>query len=130
MNVVYPKFLEDLWNGLINIGSDTFRVALVSSSYTYNSAHHYFSDLAGVLVVGTLTGVVAPSGIFDADDKIVTVSGTPKAAVIYKWTGTGSTSPLFRYMDDGAGFNVAYAGDVNIKWPDAVTTMIFPTGGV
>ncbi len=130
MNAVYPKFLEALWAGQINIGSDVFRVVLLTSSYVYSDAHQFFSDLTGVIGVATLSGIVAPGGVFDANDQVVTPTGVPHSVVIYKWTGTGSTSLLFRYMDDGAGFNETEAGDVNIVWPNAVTTKIFPLGGV
>lgn len=105
-NALYPKFKELLLGGDIDLANDTIKVALVDTGvYTYNAAHDFYDDVsAGVIgTPQTLGTKTITSGVFDAADVTFTaVSGnTVEAYVIYKDTGTPSTSPLIAYFDTG-----------------------------
>lgn len=96
--------------------TDTIKVALLTSSYAYNSTHEFFSDVSGE-VVGTgytaggktLTGVTSsfdtPSatGSFSYPNLAWTTANfTCRSALVYKWTGTAATSPLFGLINFGS----------------------------
>lgn len=118
---------------LIDYLSDTIKVALCTSSYTPDQdAHDFFDDItneitgtgysAGGATLGTktLTYTGATNAImFDAADTSWTTSTlTARYAVIYKSTGTGSTSPLMGYVDFGADVSTT-AGTFQITWDSA-----------
>lgn len=131
-DAVYPSFLDALWNGLVNIGSDTFKVALLTSAYVYSSAHTKYSDLTGVIASASLTGLSSSAGVLDAADTPVPATvGTPLSVVIYQYNaGTPGDSRLFNYRDQGVGFSVAENGTVTVIWPDDANVKIFPLGGL
>lgn len=129
-SAVYNSAKQKLINGGIDLDSDTIKVALVTSSYTPNiDTHVFFSDvtnevsgtgytaggatLASVtLNIDTTNDLVA----FDAADVTWSTSTiTARGAVIYKSTGTGSTSPLLAYVDFGAD-KTSTAGNFTIQW--------------
>jgi hypothetical protein len=130
-NACYPLFLDALFSGLINIGSDTFKIALISSTYVYSGAHQFFSSITGVLATATITGVSLSGGVFAANDTLVTgpIATPIHAVVVYKDTVVAGTSPLFLYLDTGVGFNVTQAGNVNVVWSKDSTARLFPLGG-
>lgn len=129
-NAVYNSFKRDIASGAIDLDTDTIKVALVTSSYTPDiDAHTKFSDVtnevtgtgytAGGATLGTVT-VTADNtnnrGVFDAADTSWANSTiTARGAVIYKSTGTASTSPLIGYVDFGAD-KVSSAGAFTITW--------------
>jgi hypothetical protein len=130
-DAAYSQWLEDQMGGSpVNWLSDTIKVVLVSSAYVFVDGDKHYSDLTGILGEATLTGKTCTSGVLDADDAVVSgpLSGTPHAAVILKWTGTGSTSRLMLYLDDGVGFQ-PWGGDVNVLFPNNAGIKIFPLGG-
>lgn len=129
-NAIYPKAKEKFLSGSINMTSDTIKLALVDTgSYTYNAAHEFYSSLSGVPTNGTITvgtNKAVTDGVFDADD--VTFVGVPtgnncEALVLYKDTGTASTSPLIVYIDvvtsglpvtpNGGNISVAFDSGAN-----------------
>jgi hypothetical protein len=94
----YNSFAEDMADGTIDLDNDTFKVCLVTSSYTPSLTHTQLSDVSANRVSGTtdvaLTSVTwARSGgtaTFDAadTDSLFSSTGTPKYAVIYSDTST------------------------------------------
>ncbi len=94
----------------------TWKVSLLSSVYTFSSAHDFFNDLSGVIASAAITGRTKPAtGIWDADDVPFTgVAGgsTVVAVVIWKDTGNAATSPLFLF-DDATLLGVPFATDGN-----------------
>lgn len=131
-NALYPKFLEKLWKAEIDTDVDTFRVALVTSSYTYSDTHEFFSSITNVLGVADLTVTSITNGILDLADVDVTglSAGDPNAAIVYKWTGAAGTSPVMLYFDEGSGFDQDPQGGVRIIWPNDVNARVFPLGGL
>ena len=130
-NVFYDNAKKNLWNGAINLASDPINVALVSSAYVPNqSTDQYWSTVQPNEVSGTgytaggqaLTGQAVTAdttnhrGKFTANN--VTWSNatvTAVGAVIYKNTGTASTSPIIGYIDFG-GTKSSSAGNFTIQW--------------
>jgi hypothetical protein len=103
-------------SGGIDLDTDTLKIALVTSSYTPDQdAHDNFDDVTNeVTGTGYTSGgaTLTPSvsvdntdneGVFDAADVSWTTSTiTARGAVIYKSTGTASTSKLICYLDFGS----------------------------
>jgi hypothetical protein len=129
-NVIYNSFKRDIMNGGIDLDTDTIKVALVTSSYTPDQdAHDNFDDVTnevsgtGYTAGGATLGSVSVSadntdneGVFDAADTTWTSSTiTARGAVIYKSTGTASTSKLIAYIDFGADKSSS-AGNFTIQW--------------
>lgn len=131
-NALYPKYKELLLNPgtlgstsgtAVDLADDTIKVALVDTgTYTYSSAHDFYDDVSAA-VVGTpqtLGSKTVTNGVFDAADVTFTsVSGSSvEALVIYKDTGTASTSPLIAYIDTvSSGLPVTpNGGNITVTW--------------
>jgi hypothetical protein len=101
----YPLGIDAIATGAINLGTATIKVALVTSAYTYSSAHQFYSSVNS-FVVGT---PVAISGQTVSGGGILTVSGpvtftavsgsATSALVVFVDTGTPSTSRLIEFID-------------------------------
>lgn len=129
-DVIYNNFKKLIMNGGIDLDTDTIKVALVTSSYTPDQdTHDFFDDVTNeVSGTGYTAGgaslankaVTADNtdneGVFDADDvSWTTATITARAAVVYKSTGTASTSALICYVDFGSD-KVSTAGTFTIAW--------------
>jgi hypothetical protein len=115
---LYPLGKQAFLSGSINIPTDTIKCALVDTGvYTYSAAHQFFSSITGIVAAGVnMTTKTVALGVFDADDTVfLSVSGvSAECVVIYKDTGTGSTSPLIAFID---GISVVPSGgDIVIVW--------------
>ena len=103
---------------------DNIKVLLVDAAdYTVNLATHDFKDdvTSGGIVAtsGNLAGKTATAGVADANDITFTaVTGDPsEALVVYKDTGTASTSALICYIDSATGLPVTpNGGDITVTW--------------
>ena len=120
-NKLFPKGAEKMLRASINFDTDTLKVALVSSAYTYSAAHEFLSDLGTTVgTAQTLGGKSTTGGVFDANDAdfgALAPGNTIKAAAIYKDTGSPNTSPLIAYLDEITGFPLATnGGTVTIPW--------------
>lgn len=111
-------------NFQLGTGGDTLNVVLCSAGYTF-AASDEFLDPAIVLGnrVGTPTALtsqtVSSAGVFDAADiTFSAVSGSQiTQVVIYKATGTETTSSLLVYFDTMTGLPVTpNGGDITIAW--------------
>lgn len=130
-SVVYNAYkARQLGLGTLIEDGDTIKCALVTSTYTADvDAHDFFDDITnevsgtGYTAGGaTLASVTVSAdntdneGVFDAaDTSWTTATITARGAVIYKSTGTASTSPLICYIDFGAD-KVSTAGTFLITW--------------
>jgi hypothetical protein len=115
----------------IDFKADTIKVSLHTSSYTPDiDAHDFYDDITneisatGYTTGGETLGTKVTSqdntddeGVFDAADVVwtITTSATARYAVIYKSTGTASTSPLVAYINFGEDLSVAN-GTFTITW--------------
>jgi len=128
-NAIYPKAKESFLsqNPSIDMDTDTIKVAMVTSAYTYSSAHQYYSSVSGVVgTPATLGSKTVTSGVFDAADvtfSSVASGSTVAALVIYKDTGSAATSPLVAYIDTvSSGLPVSTnGGDIIITWDNGAS---------
>lgn len=125
-NAIYPKWKEAIIQATAGSPlTGTVKVALIDTgAYTYNAAHDFFDDVAGVVgTPQTLGSKTFVNGVFDAADSTFTaVTGvTVEALILYLDTGTPSTSRLIAYLDTGiTGLPVTpNGGNINITWDAA-----------
>lgn len=91
----------------IDLLDDTIKIALIDTgTYTFSQTHEYWSS-ASAAIVGTsvtLASKTVTDNVFDsADPTFTSVSGVSvEALIIYKDTGTASTSPLIYFVDVAA----------------------------
>lgn len=122
-NALYAKGKEKFLTGAINLSTDTIKVALVKNDYAQNLTTDEFYTSISAHVLGTpqtLGSKAITNGVFDAADvtfTAVTAGDTCEGVVIYKDTGTPSTSALIAYIDTITGFPLATnGGDITIQW--------------
>ena len=123
-NALYDKGREGFLDGSIDWDTDDIRAILIDvADYTVDlDAHDNLDDIpaaARVAVSGALTGKTVAAGVADAAD--VTWSAVTgdqcEAIVLYKHTGTDSTSRLIAYIDDATGLPVTpNGGDIKVEW--------------
>lgn len=110
--------------------TDTIKVALTTSSFTPDQdVHDFFNDVtneisgtgytAGGATLGTKS-VTYTAGTNTVALKAATsswagASFTARRAIVYKDTGTASTSPLLGYVDFGGDETIA-SGTFSIQW--------------
>lgn len=116
-NALYDKGRDAFLQGSITWNSDTVKMALVSSAYTVAiSTHQYYSDVPSTAVIGTpvaLSSKSSSAGIANCGNVTftsVTTGSTVSYIVIYKDTGTDTTSPLIAYIDTATGLPVTTNG--------------------
>ena len=112
-SIIYNSALDDAVKGNIDFDTDSFKIMLVTSSYTADKdAHTKRSDVTneatgtGYTSGGDATTVTVTKDT--ANDRIdidftdvswTTATLTAAGAVIYKTTGTASTDNLVAYLD-------------------------------
>lgn len=123
-NAIYDKGREAFAKGEISWTSHDIKLVLIDvAEYTPSlTTHQYLSDVpsaARIATSGNLASKTATAGVCDAADVVLSgVTGdTAEALVIYRDTGTESTSPLIAYMDTGSGLPITPNGsDITIVW--------------
>lgn len=113
-------------HSFVDFDTDTINAALIDTgTYTVNLATHQdHADLTGIVgtvqTLASVTAGVVAAGTVDAADRTFTaVSGASiEAYVIYKNSGTSSTSPLVAYFDTASsGLPVTpNGGDITIAF--------------
>jgi len=132
--------LNQFGSAPINWTADTIKVALCTSSFTPDQdVMDFFDDVTNeitgtgytaggtTLTTPTKTYTGATNVIkLDADDAVwTTATLTARYAVIYKDTGTASTSPIMGYVDFGADVS-STAASFTIVWDAAGIFTITP----
>lgn len=131
-NTLYDFARQAFLEAQINWMSDTVKVFLVSTNgYTpQTGVHQFLSDIPpSARIAGPiqLVNKATTGGAADANDvTFPTVSGnTIHAIVIYKDSGTESTSPLIAWIDTATGLPITpNSGDIIVTW-DNGTNKIF-----
>jgi hypothetical protein len=110
--------------------SDTIKVALTTATYVPNQdTHVFFSDVtneitgtgytAGGVALGTKSvtydTATNETRLIAANSQWTTATFTTAIAVVYKDTGTGTTSPLLGWVDFGGNETVT-TGTFTIQW--------------
>ncbi len=131
-NALYTKGRQAFLDGGVSWSSDTIKVSLVSSGYTPNlSTHQYVSDVTGaggtLVATQTLGSKTSTGGTANAAN--VTFPSVTGAVcnylLLYKDTGSPSTSPLIALIDSAVNLPVTPVGsNINISW-DTGTYKIF-----
>lgn len=111
---LYGNVHAKAFNGEINWASDTIKGLLTTSAYTPNQDSHIYLSSVTNEITGTgytAGGVTLASKTLTYSSKTTTFSCaalswasatfTARRLVIYKSTGTGSTSPLIGWVDFG-----------------------------
>jgi len=129
-NLYKQYILDNTTNGRVDWDTDTIKVALVTSGYTPNfDTHNFFDDVtnevvgtgytAGGATLGSVTITLDTTNdrvdVDAADTSWPTSTITARGAVIYKSTGTASTSPLIAYLDFTTD-QISSAGTFLITW--------------
>lgn len=114
-SIIYNSCLDDAVRGNIDFDTDSFKIMLVTSSYTADKdTHTKRSDVTnevtgtGYTSGGTATTVTVTKDTTNdrididfADVSFSSATITAAGAVIYKTTGTASTDNLVAYLDFG-----------------------------
>ena len=129
---LYGTTQKNIADGTVTVDwdTDTIKVALTTNVYTPNQdTHAFFSDItnevtgagytAGGVTLGSKTvayvGASNQVQLDAADVQWTTATFTARYAIVYKSTGTASTSPVIGYVDFGADVPVS-AGIFTITW--------------
>lgn len=125
----YPLGAEKMLSGSINWAADTIKVRLLPESYVYDAGHEFLDDMPfGIGTDQTLTGKSVANGVFDASDaNFGTLAGGSSigSILLYKSTGTDSTSPVLVRFSDVVGLPYATNGaNYTQQWSNG-TSKIF-----
>src|SRR5574337_1764989 len=132
-NAMYGKGREAFGNGGINWVADTIKAILVdSASYTVAiDTHDNLDDIPSGARVGSAVALASKTntlGVMDcADFSFTGLTPAPsvEALVIFKDTGTESTSTLIAYIDTAAGLPVAAGGtNVDVAWDNGANKIV------
>lgn len=121
-NALYTAFKVLLLKGDIDLENDTIKIALIDTgSYSFSAAHDFWDDaIAGLVGTPvTLTSKTFTGGVFDAADPtwIAVTGAQSEAVIIFKDTGTPSTSPLIAYFDTATGLPVTpNGGNIGVQF--------------
>ena len=107
-NAVYPKAKKAILDADIDLLVDTIKIVLCDNSITYNAAHDFLDDIPSgdrVATSAALSSKTTTDGAFDAADVTFTaLSGsTVTSWILFKDTGTASTSNLIAFFDTVSG---------------------------
>jgi len=107
-NSVYPKGKKAILDGDVDFLTDTIKIVLCTSGYTYSTSHDFLDDISAgnrVATSSALASKTTTDGAFDAADVTFTaLTGSTVARwVLFKDTGTESTSALIAYFDTVSG---------------------------
>lgn len=106
-DVLYPAYKEAILTGGLDLTSSDIRVALIKSTYTYNSAHDFMDDITAGNENGrsaALTSKTVALGVFDAADTTLTATAASAcdAIIVFYHTGSDATARLIAYIDFSA----------------------------
>ena len=132
---VYNTFKKKIMDGSIDLDTDNINVALLTNAYSANiDTHTMYSDVTatevpqanGYTTKGTTLAAPVVTvdttndlAYFDATDVTwATSTITARYAVLFKNSGTNTTSPLIAYVDFGAD-KTSDNGNFIITWSSA-----------
>lgn len=131
---LYDSVAELIGDGSIDLDNDTFKIALVTSGYTFSAAHDEYADITNELTTangytsggGTLANVTwtRTNGVatFDSDNFVWTASAagiTARRAIIYDDTSAGKKLIGTYLLDDTPADMTATAGNTFTVGPSA-----------
>lgn len=123
-NALYDLGRQKFLDADIDWSADTIKITLVRSYTPNTSTHEFLSDVTGggggtiVSTTAALSSKTSTAGVADAADSVFTAVAAGAACahlVIYKDTGTASTSALIAVIDTATGLPVTPNGaDINL----------------
>ena len=131
-NALFPLGKQAFESAGINLTSDSIKVALLPTSATYSSTAQYESSYSAAFI-GTpqvITGITVTNGVVNGAGVTFTAvasGSTVGALLIYKDTGTPTTSPLIAWIDTGSTGAISLTtngGNITITW-DTGSNAIF-----
>jgi len=124
MSALFDPGREGFLDGSIDWDTDDIRVMLVKSTYSFNAAHKFISDLGSVDNgrSAALASKTVTNGVADAAD--TTIAATAAVAcnglIVFKHTGSDATARLVCMIDvsaftpsAGQVLNVAFDNGAN-----------------
>ena len=120
----YTKARQSIGQAEINLLTDDIRVLLATAGYSPNLATDQYVSAIGSGNIAARSSTLASrafSGIYLTAAN-PTLSLVPAGAacpyiIIFKWTGSDSTSPLLVKIDQGNNLPVTpTGGDITIQW--------------
>lgn len=120
----FGNLVEGVSNGVWDWNTDTIKLSLHTSTYSPDvDAHDFYNDVNNEVSSANYTAggntLTSPTVTVDsatnevrldaADTSWTTVTFTTRYGVVYKSTGTASTSPLIALIDFGADQTVSSA---------------------
>ena len=129
---LYGPIVTNIYNGTVDLGAHTFKVALMSSAHTLNQDHENWADVSaneisstGDYTAGGITLAIASSqmtyatrvtSVICSSETVFSTSGTISAnyAVVY-----GSTNNKLVSCVDFGGAEASVDGEYKITWTDS-----------
>lgn len=132
MSFIFDSARKMFCDGDIDLLNDTIKCVLLDegTDMPIAATDNYLDDIASGARIGTpqtLASKTTTAGVFDAADvTFPSVSGNSvEGVLIYKDTGTESTSPLIAYLNSGTGLPVTpNGGNIQVQW-DSGSNKIF-----
>ena len=122
-NVMFPLGREGFLDGTIDWDTGDMRTMLVKSTYTYDAADKFLSDLGAVdngrsASLGSKTVAL---GVADAADTTITAISAVacNALIVFQHTGSDATARLICYIDtptSGLPFTPSVSQVVSVAW--------------
>lgn len=128
MSTLYLKGVEQLLTGNIDLESDTIKLDYMATSYTPSATtESFYSDVSANVASGAPTETLANVDVridtgntrveVDADDVTQgSITTTTNKFIIYKDTGTASTSPLIACIDIAEGTLSPSSGTLSLTF--------------
>lgn len=128
MSILHLKGIEQAFLGNIDMENDTIKLAFMAPAYTPNAGtHSFYSDISASIASGstdqTLTNVdirIDTGNVrveMDADDvSVASQTFTTDKVLIYKDTGSASTSPIIATIDIAEGTLSPVSGTITITF--------------
>jgi hypothetical protein len=131
-NSFYTLGIEAFLEGSIAALTDTLKCSLVTTGYTPNLAtDQFYNIIAGGNITAAGVALASKSGaggtLSAANVTFTSVSGAQSAyLVLYKDTGTSSTSPLIGLIDTATGLPVTpNGGNITVAWSSGQVFTLF-----
>lgn len=122
-NALFNPGREGFLDGSIDWDTGDIRVMLVRSTYTFDAADKFISDLGAVDNgrSAALASKTVTDGVADAADTSLTATAAvaSNALVLFQHTGSDATARLIAYIDTpsaGLPFTPSAGQTVNIAW--------------
>lgn len=126
-NTLYNESRRLFLEAGINWDTDNIKAMLIDTGeYNFSASHQNLNDVASIARITpgvTLSTTTTAEGAADADDVTFSAVSGPsiEAILIYRDTGTESTSTLIAWLDTATGLPITpNGGDIIVTWDNGV----------